>query len=106
MHAKLHLLRHENFLRVVISSANQTKGDWDSVVQISWVCDFARVPAGGGRRRPSLFAAELARLYPSPASRPKLLGPDVGYLDPREYLGQFLGNFSALHAVTYGCDNM
>ena len=60
MHAKLHLLRHENFLRVVISSANQTKGDWDSVVQISWVCDFARAPAGGGRSRPSLFAAELS----------------------------------------------
>ena len=37
--------------------------------------------------------------------QPKLIGPDIGCgsskFPPKEYLGQFLGNFSALHAVTY-----
>ena len=28
------------------------------------------------------FAKELAVLYPNESTRPKLLGPDVGYLDP------------------------
>lgn len=49
----------------------------------------------------SAFKAELSRLYPDAASRPKLLGPDVGYLDPEMWLVQFLGNFSDLYAVTY-----
>ena len=47
------------------------------------------------------LATELAVLYPDDATRPKLLGPDVGYLDSENWLGEFLGNFSQLHAVTY-----
>ena len=49
-----------------------------------------------------LFASKLAQLYPDASSRPKLLGPDVGYLDPETFLGDFLGNFSGdLYATTY-----
>lgn len=40
-------------------------------------------------------------MYPDAQSRPKILGPDVGYLDPEYWLGSFLGNYSDLHAVTY-----
>jgi len=47
------------------------------------------------------FATALEALYPDPATRPKLLGPDIGYLNPQVWLTGFLGNFSALHAVTY-----
>ena len=43
----------------------------------------------------------LEKLYPDAATRPYLLGPDVGYLDPELFLGEFLGNYSDLHAVTY-----
>jgi hypothetical protein len=35
-----------------------------------------------------LFKEALNKLYPKNATRPKLLGPDVGYLDPEGYLGQ------------------
>ena len=47
------------------------------------------------------FHGELNRLYPEPSTRPKLLGPDVGYLYPEKFLRDFLGNFSDLYAVTY-----
>ena len=36
-----------------------------------------------------VFQAKLAQLYPDWNSRPKLIGPDVGYLDPELYLGDF-----------------
>lgn len=49
--------------------------------------------------------AALADLYPDTDARPRLIGPDVGCgsskFPPKEYLAQFLGNFSELHAVTY-----
>lgn len=49
-----------------------------------------------------LFKSEvLDKLYPDEASRPHLIGPDVGFLDPELFLGDFLGNFSDLYAVTY-----
>jgi hypothetical protein len=48
-----------------------------------------------------LLKNALQELYPDQVTRPKLLGPDIGYLDPELYLGQFLGNFSDLYAVTY-----
>jgi hypothetical protein len=47
------------------------------------------------------FRATLSTLYPQASSRPKLLGPDVGYLESETWLGEFLGNYSDLHAVTY-----
>lgn len=47
------------------------------------------------------LAAQLRTLYPDAATRPKLLGPDVGYLQSEAWLGAFLGNYSDLHAVTY-----
>ena len=52
MHAKLHLLRHREFLRVAISSANQSESEWRDAVQISWVCDFPK-----RRRQPPQPAA-------------------------------------------------
>jgi hypothetical protein len=49
-----------------------------------------------------LFQSDvLNKLYPDKASRPHLIGPDVGFLDPELFLGDFLGNFSDLYAVTY-----
>eukprot|EP00656_Telonema_subtile_P047492 TRINITY_DN5459_c0_g1_i2.p1 TRINITY_DN5459_c0_g1~~TRINITY_DN5459_c0_g1_i2.p1 ORF type:complete len:385 (+),score=75.93 TRINITY_DN5459_c0_g1_i2:28-1182(+) len=48
-----------------------------------------------------VFEGELAQLYPDSSTRPKLVGPDVGYLASEEWLGDFLTNFSNLHAVTY-----
>ena len=49
-----------------------------------------------------LFQSDvLDKLYPDEASRPRLIGPDVGFLDPELFLGDFLGNFSDLYAVTY-----
>jgi hypothetical protein len=52
-----------------------------------------------------VFQSQLKQLYPDASTRPKLLGPDVGYLNPEIFLGDFLGNCSSpscdLHAVTY-----
>jgi hypothetical protein len=46
------------------------------------------------------FKTALAELYPDEATRPKLLGPDIGYKDPEVWLQGFLGNFSDLYGVT------
>jgi hypothetical protein len=40
MHIKLCLLEFETFLRVVISSANLTEYDWESIGQCIWYQDF------------------------------------------------------------------
>ena len=52
-----------------------------------------------------VFQSQLKQLYPDASTRPKILGPDVGYLNPEIFLGDFLGNCSSpscdLHAVTY-----
>lgn len=41
-HAKLMVLRFDDRVRVAVSSANLTPGDWDAVGQCVWAADFAR----------------------------------------------------------------
>ena len=42
MHAKLLVLEFDKILRVVISSANLTRFDWEDICQVVWVQDFEK----------------------------------------------------------------
>ena len=72
MHAKLHLLRYADRLRVCVSTSNSCEGDWGHALQGTWICDFHkrghtlgdRSNGGGGEAAgsgavPSSFAAYL-----------------------------------------------
>lgn len=53
-HSKLFLLKFRDCLRVIITSANLTQGDWEEILQVIWMQDFKK---GQGEFR---FGAELA----------------------------------------------
>lgn len=53
-HSKLFLLKFRDCVRVVVTSANLTQGDWEEILQVIWLQDFEK---GAGDFR---FGAELA----------------------------------------------
>ena len=108
MHAKLYVLLFPAFVRVVVTSANLTQGDYEGVLQNFWAQDFPRkaaraTPAGGGRGLGAGFRRELYAFLEQLPLNPKFL--DAYDLEAArvELVASVPGRYARDDRGRYGC---
>lgn len=78
-HSKLHVLVYGEFVRIIISSANQGIDDWNGVGQVVWVCDFFKKSQEKMQNSQNPPKKQKLSSSSSSASRPPLSPPPSAY---------------------------